>query len=124
MAKEVKAKPEDTTAVQMTEAQKKAYLLFLEKEEEKKIIAEDAKAEEGIKTKVNLKWRHNINGKKYGPGRMIEIPLSLLGQLQHQEDVKRKAELRLLISNKRTFEVLQSGGAIEVGGQRTPDILK
>lgn len=117
---EEKKKAPKMEAIEMTAEQKDKFLKFMEEEELKKIAEEDKKAFSGETTRVNLTFRHNINGKAYGPGRLIQVPLELLGLLEVQENHLRNAELRMLTSNKRTFEVLQGGGSIEVGGHRSP----
>ena len=127
--KAVKAKAKSETkgleAIEMTAEQKEKFLKFMEEEELKAIAKKDAEDIKGEKTKVNLNFKHNISGKSYGPGRHIEIPVLLLGQLQQQENDLRNAEMKMLTGNKRLFEVMQGGGgSIEVGGQRTPAWFK
>lgn len=118
MSKEKEAKKPEV--IEVTPEQKEKFLKFMEEEELKAIALKDKEEIKGQKTRVNLSFKHNVSGRSYGPGRNIEIPYEYLGLLQQQENQCRDAEMRMLTANKRIFEVLQSGGAIEVGGQRTP----
>src|ERR1700743_2301547 len=126
MAKKEESKVEEKglEAIEMTAAQKEEFLEFLEKKEAEKIAKEDQERYKDMNARVNLKFSHSVNGAKFGPGRNINVPLSLLGILQQGENDMRDHELRMLTESKHTFEILQGGGgAIEVAGHRTPKMF-
>ena len=61
-----------------------------------------------------LAYQHNINGKKFGPGKKIVVPDHWVGKVIAGEQSLRDHELGLNTSQKRMYEVMQSGQAIPI----------
>lgn len=109
-------KIEDVVSVEMTPAQREEFVKWMaRKEVEDADLNEQEKvADKEVKRfMITLIARHNVNGKKYGPGPVV-VPEELLGHLQHAENQVRQAEIALHTSNKRMFQILQNGQAIPV----------
>lgn len=102
-------KEEELVSVEMTPEQRDRIVKILADEKLK------AKSDEEMgQFKMNLSYQHNMSGKKYGPGNNVVVPEFLVGQLMYQEQKSREHELNLNSSQKRTFEIMQSGQAIPV----------
>lgn len=101
---------EKKVAIEMTPAQAEEFAAYMRKKED-----EDNQPEpEAEKTfRLNLIYRHNVNGKKYGPG-MVEVPEHHLGLLQTHEERSKKREIGLNVSKSRLFKVMMSGQAVPV----------
>lgn len=102
-------KEEELVSVEMTPEQRDRIVKILADEK----IKAQADKDVGI-FKMNLSYQHNMSGKAYGPGNNVLVPEYLVGQLQYQEQKSREHELNLNNSQKRTYEVMQSGHSIPV----------
>jgi hypothetical protein len=100
---------EELVAVEMTPEQRDRIVKILADEK----IKAQAEEDEG-KFSMSLAYQHNISGRKFGPGHNIIVPASLVGLLQYQENKQREHEMGLNQSQKRMFEVMQSGAAVPV----------
>lgn len=103
------AHEEKLVSVEMTSEQRDRIVKILADEKIK------AKADEDMgQFKMDLLFQHNINGKRFGPGRAVLVPEFLVGQLMYQENKAKEHELNLNQSQKRSFEIMQSGQAVPV----------
>lgn len=112
-------KDESLVAVEMSPEQRDEFVDFMKDKKAKEAKEAEAKIEEQ-KVHVRLSVSHYINGKKYGPG-VTEIPHSLLGQLQHQENNWKKHELSIFApSRTQLMKVLEGGQVVNVGVNNAP----
>ncbi len=103
----VDEKPE-TVTLEMTPEQRDRVVALLGDEK----IKEKAEKETTYFEFPFLAYSHNINGKRFGPGKKIVVPDYWVGKVIAGEQSQRDHEMGLNTSQKRMYEVLQSGQAI------------
>lgn len=106
---------ESLEAVQMTAAQKDEFVAYMAAKKTKDEDTAKAAEEAGKFTNMRLVFKHNINGVQYGPGGMVEVPLSQLGALIAAEEAFRQHEFNLNMSKSQSMQIMGGGGS-QVGG--------
>lgn len=97
----------DTVEVAMTPAQRDEFVEFMRKKEV-------APAVEPVRmATIHCVFIHNINGVKYGPGR-VRCDENIAGTLAYGEQKQKEAEIGLYMSNKRLKQIFESGNAVPV----------
>lgn len=94
--------------VEMSKEQADEFASFLAKkkdESEKKEVKES-------KTLIYLVFRHNVNGKKYGPGQ-TEVPSELVGHFQEYEQRQKNNELASMMNRGRVMELNMAGKVVK-----------
>lgn len=112
VVEEVELQKSEQVLVEMTPAQRDKFVKMLAEVEEEEIPA-DKGPEFDDKYKLDLFFAHHIGPYKFGPGRKIEVPERFVGHLQVYEQGRREQEMNLNNSNKKLFEIMQSGQAIQ-----------
>jgi len=96
-------------SLSMTPEQKEEFIEFMRLKKAKTAVEESAK---NFVT-IRLNFRHNINGKRYTPGRVV-VPEDIAGTLIYAEQSQKDAEIRLHMSNKRLVQIMQDGNTVPV----------
>ncbi len=102
----------NTAKIELTEAEALEFAQYKIAQEQKKIDEEQAAALKGKSVNIMLTFEHNINGKKYGPGKTL-VAASLVGHLQNVESKKRDAEMALYMDRKRVVQLSMGGQVIK-----------
>lgn len=105
------AKKEALIAVEMTKEQAEEFASFKAKKEsdlKAETLAEKEKQESEELYEMVLHYRHNVNGKQYGPG-PVQVPHYLIGHFQQYEKLSAENEIKLNKSKTNFFEVMSGG---------------
>lgn len=97
-------KVSDRVSVEMSVDESEAFADFMraKKEDQEPIPAK------GRTMAVHLTYKHNINGKSFGPGRVL-VPEEITGQLLFADDQQKRQELALHSNKKRLMKILNDG---------------
>jgi len=117
------AKTPEVVSIEMSPDQRDEFVQFMKDKKEKDLEVEEKEAEilaGQERVNVRLSTAHYLNGIKYGPG-VTEIPMSLLGKLQHQENMWREHELNIFAPS-RTYlsKILEGGQVVSMGVTGAP----
>lgn len=99
----------ETVKIEVSHEDKEAFAEFLANRE---ILAAEKKAKElaasepKTEFEVTLRFQHNINGKRFGPGR-TKCPGTLLGKLMSADQKAADRELSNMMQRDRVYKLTQ-----------------
>ena len=99
----------DTVKIEVSHEDKEAFAEFLAKKDilkAEKAAKELAAKQPKTEFEITLRFQHNINGKKYGPGRG-KVPGELLGKLMSADQKSADRELSNMMQRDRVYRLTQ-----------------